>query len=100
MWPDVGSINGVPDVNLDDIDQMGFNFVTCHILEKGAMYGMIDIGYHCLKDRSMAYHDTHTMGLEPDQIGVGLLGTYDKTAIRHPSRWMEMEPRFHEGLPK
>lgn len=100
MWPDVGSTNGVPDVELDDIDALGFNFVTCHILEKGAMYGMLDIGARCLRERSMAYHDTHTMGLPPEDLGIGILGTYDKTAIRHPDRWTEMEPHFHEGLPE
>ncbi len=100
MWPDVGSTNGVPDVELDEIDALGFNFVTCHIFEKGAMYGMLDIGARCLRERSMAYHDTHTMGLPPEDLGVGILGTFDKTAIRHPDRWTEMEPHFHEGLPE
>ncbi len=100
MWPDVGSTNGVPDVNLDEIDALGFNFVTCHILEQGAMYGMLAIGAHCLQERSMAYHDTHTMGLPPEDLGVGILGTYNKKAIRHEDRWAEMEPHFHENLPE
>ena len=100
MWPDVGSTNGVPDVDLDAIAALGFNFVTCHIFEKGAMYGMLDIGGHCLRDRSMAYHDTHPMGLPPEDLGVGLLGTYNKKNVRHPDRWLEMEPRFREGLPE
>ncbi len=100
MWPDVGSTNGVPDVDLDEIDALGFNFVTCHILEKGAMYGMLDIGARCLQERSMAYHDTHTMGLPPEDLGIGILGTYNKKAIRHEDRWTEMEPHFHENLPE
>lgn len=100
MWPDVMSKDGKPDVNLEDVEKLGFNFVTCHILEKGAMMGMIDIGRHCLQDRSMSYHDTHRMNLPDEAVGVGLLGTYDKTSVMNPDRWMEMEPHFHEGIPE
>ena len=99
MWPDVGSTNGVPDVELDDIEKLGFNFVTMHILEKGAMYGMIDFGKHCLEDRSMVYHDTHKLGLSDDELHVGILGTSRKNAIHHPDRWLSMEPHFREDLP-
>ena len=100
MWPDVMSRDGKPDVNLDDVAKLGFNFVTCHILEKGAMMGMIDIGRHCLAERSMRYHDTHRMNLPEEDVGVALLGTYDKTSVMNPDRWMEMEPRFHENIPE
>ena len=34
MWPDVMSRNGVPDVELKDIEKLGFNLVTMHISKK------------------------------------------------------------------
>ena len=63
MWPDVESKNGVPDVNLSDIEKLGFNFVTTHYMEKACMYGMREFGKHVFRDKSTVYADTHTMGL-------------------------------------
>lgn len=100
MWPDVGSTNGVPDVELEEIEKLGFNFVTMHILEKGAMYGMIDFGRHCLADRSLAYHDTHKLGLTDEELNVNILGTSRKNSIRRPDPWLSMEPTFRENLPE
>lgn len=57
MWPDVMSRNGVPDVDLDEIYKLGFNFVTMHILEKGAYNGMLDTAIRTLRDRNTLYHD-------------------------------------------
>lgn len=99
MWPDVGSTDGVPDVELDDIDVLGFNFVTMHILEKGAMYGMIDFGRHCLADRSLRYHDTHKLGLTDEELIITPLGTARKNAIHREDPWLSLEPGFREGLP-
>jgi methylisocitrate lyase len=62
MYPDVMSKNGVPDVELDEIAPLGFNLVTMHYLEKGAMYGMLDYGKHIFADRNTAYSDEHDMG--------------------------------------
>ena len=99
MWPDVGSTNGVPDVELDDIEKLGFNFVTCHILEKAAMWGMIDFGKHAYQDKSLAYHDTHTMGLKPEEVEKGIVGMQAKNAKFRPDPWMSKEPGFWENLP-
>ena len=62
MYPDVMSKNGVPDVELDDLAPLGFNLVTMHYLEKGAMYGMLDYGKHIYTDRNTVYSDEHDMG--------------------------------------
>ncbi|HRX58138.1 MAG TPA: isocitrate lyase/PEP mutase family protein [Eubacteriales bacterium] len=100
MWPDVGSTNGVPDVELDDIEKLGFNFVTMHILEKGAMYGMLDFGKHVLSDKSLAYHDTHKMGCTDDQLITSILGTMRKPRKpMKPDRYLSIEDRFWENLP-
>ena len=57
MWPDVMSRNGVPDVDLQAIHQLGFNYVTCHVLEKGAMAGMLDMARHTVQEKNTVYHD-------------------------------------------
>jgi len=89
MWPDVMSRNGVPDVQLKDIEALGFNLITMHILEKGAMYGMLDFGKHVLKDQNTLYHDQHNMGMEPEEAKKAFSMDQDK-------HWLEMEKRFWE----
>lgn len=44
MWPDVYSVNGVPNVELEEIRKLGFNLVTFHVFEKAALYGMLHYG--------------------------------------------------------
>ena len=59
MWPDVMSRNGVPDIDLDEVYKFGFNFVTMHILEKGAYGGMMEQAGRFLRDRNTLYHDSY-----------------------------------------
>lgn len=101
MWPDVGSKNGVPDVQLDDIDNLGFNFVTCHILEKAAMWGMIDFGKHACQEKSLIYHDTHTMGMKKEEVEQGIVGMQAKNRKRmwKPDKYTLKEPYFWKDLP-
>ena len=68
MFGDVATINGKPFVELDDIEKLGFNFVSMHYLEKASMYGMLDYGKRVFGERSTAYADSHTMG-GPDGRG-------------------------------
>lgn len=99
MWPDVGSRDGKPDVELADIEKLGYNFVTMHILEKAAMWGMIDFGKHACQERSLAYHDTHTMGLKPEDVEKGIVGMQKKGAKMGADKYTQMEPHFWENLP-
>ena len=101
MWPDVGSKNGVPDVQLDDIEKLGFNFVTCHILEKAAMWGMIDFGKHACQEKSLVYHDTHTMGMKKEDVEQGIVGMQAKNRKRmwKPDKYTLKEPYFWKDLP-
>ncbi len=62
MYPDVVSRNGVPDVELDDIDKLGFKLVSMHYLEKGAMCGMLDYGRKNFAAKNTVYSDEHDMG--------------------------------------
>lgn len=88
MWPDVISINGVPSVELDDVYKLGFNFVTMHIFEKAAMYGMMKYGTENFKNQSSVFSEMHDMNGYPtlaDQIGT--LVDYKK--------WLKMESDFN-----
>lgn len=99
MWPDVGSTDGVPDVKLEDIEKLGFNFVTMHILEKAAMWGMIDFGKHACNEKSLVYHDTHMMGMKKEDMIKGVVGMMPKNMKMKPDRYMSKEPGFWENLP-
>lgn len=99
MWPDVGSTNGIPDVKLEDIEKLGFNFVTMHILEKAAMWGMIDFGKHACQEKSLAYHDTHLMSMRPEDMEKGVVGMQPRNMKFKPDPYMSKEPGFWENLP-
>ncbi|MGD8457570.1 MAG: isocitrate lyase/PEP mutase family protein [Anaerolineales bacterium] len=62
MWPDVMSKDGVPNVDLNDVYELGFNFVTMHIFEKAAMYGMMKYGLENFKNKNSVYSELHDMG--------------------------------------
>ncbi|MGA3220862.1 MAG: isocitrate lyase/PEP mutase family protein [Acidimicrobiales bacterium] len=44
MYPDVSARNGKPEVTVDDVYPLGFNFMTMHYLLKAAMDGMLEHG--------------------------------------------------------
>jgi len=62
MYPDIVTRDGKPEVSLDEIRDLGFNYVTMHYLEKGAMYGMLDYGMKNYANRTTIYSDLHDMG--------------------------------------
>jgi methylisocitrate lyase len=69
MYPDVFAHSGVPDVELEDVEKLGFNLVTCHYLEKAACCGMLEFAKHTLEDRNVVYVDTHDFdGLFPKGV--------------------------------
>ncbi len=90
MFPDVYSVNGEPVVRLEDIAKLGFNLVTCHFMEKGAMWGMMDYANHTIADKSTAYADAHDMGgtFEHGWMGVQL-------ALSEFPKWFALEDEFN-----
>ena len=62
MWPDVIVVNGKPCVELEDIKKLGFNFVTMHVFEKSALYGMIKYGMQNFANKDVVYSTEHAMG--------------------------------------
>ena len=62
MYPDVViQPDGSPEVELKDIEALGFNYVTMHYLEKGSMYGMLDFGFKNFANKNTVYSETFTM---------------------------------------
>lgn len=57
MWPDIVSKDHAPNVSMETLNEMGFHFVTCHIAEKAAMYGMEKFGKEIFETKSTANLD-------------------------------------------
>lgn len=91
MWPDVMAPNGKPDVEMDDLADLGFNYITAHLLQKGANYRMVDVGEHTLKDRNTVYADTNNFGLTDDE----LKNLFD---LEQDKVWFDREARYWKGL--
>ena len=88
MWPDVGSTKGVPNANLEEIDKLGYNFVTMHLFEKAALYGMMKFGMLNDANGSSVASDLDDMVGHPELAEqMQLIGNYKK--------WAELEKKAH-----
>jgi 2-methylisocitrate lyase-like PEP mutase family enzyme len=63
MYPDVKAGQGTPDISLDELAKLGFNFVTSHAAMRGATKGMLDYGRANFKNQSTAYSENDEFGL-------------------------------------
>ena len=68
MWPDVYSVNGKPNVDLDDIGNLGFNLVTFHVFEKAALYGMMLYGKNNAENHSTVFSEAHFENQAPAEL--------------------------------
>ncbi len=59
MWPDIYTENGKPNVELEDIEKLGFNLVTFHIFEKAALYGMMLYGTKDAENSDVSFSESH-----------------------------------------
>lgn len=88
-YPDLFSKNGVPDVDMDEVYKLGFNLITMHFMQKGALFGMTKYGLENYKNKSSVYSDQDNLaGLTPEQEK--RLRDFDA------GRWFEMERKFRE----
>lgn len=62
MWPDVICIDGKPAVELEEIKALGFNFVTMHVFEKSALFGIFKYGNHDIPAKNVVFSTRHAMG--------------------------------------
>ena len=62
MYPDITTTNGKADVDVKDIVPLGFNLITMHYAEYGAMWGMMYYGKENFKNENTVFSDMHAMG--------------------------------------
>jgi len=86
MYPDVKGKNGVPEVTVDDIYPLGFNFMTMHYLLKAAMDGMLEHGKRNFSQQGCAYTCDK-------KDATGVLGD-SATPLFDPRGFMELEAGF------
>ena len=68
-WPDIVSKDHAANVSMDTLKEIGFDFVTCHIAEKAAMYGMEKFGKEIFETRRTDNLDKAVIqGLTEEQI--------------------------------
>ena len=93
MWPDVMAPGGIPDVNFEDIEKLGFNYVTAHCITKGATYGMTSWGKRVLEDKSTVFHDEHDLGITEEEAA-----HLDMFQMEHDKVWFDREAKYWKGL--
>jgi hypothetical protein len=86
MYPDVKGKNGIPEVTVEDIYPLGFNFMTMHYLLKAAMDGMLEHGKKNFAQQGNVYtcdkkDATRVMG-------------DSATPLFDPQAYMKLEQRF------
>ena len=86
MYPDVKGKDNVPEVTVDEVYALGFNFMTMHYLLKAAMDGMLEHGKHNFKQQGNLYTCD-----KADATGV--MGD-SATPLFDPQAYMELEGRF------
>jgi methylisocitrate lyase len=86
MYPDVAGKNGVPEVTVEQIYPLGFNFMTMHYLLKAAMDGMLEHG-----KRNFAQQGSLYTCDKKDATGIDGMSA---TPLFDPQGYMELEGRF------
>ena len=86
MYPDVKGKNGIPEVTVEEIYPLGFNFMTMHYLLKAAMDGMLEHGKRNFAQQGSLY--------TCDKVdATGVMGD-SATPLFDPQSYMELEGRF------
>jgi len=86
MYPDVKGKDGVPEVSVEEIYPLGFNFLTMHYLLKAAMDGMLEHGMHNFAQQGCIYTCDK-------KDATGVYGD-SATPLFDPQVYMELEAKF------
>jgi len=86
MYPDASARDGVPEVSVEQLEELGFRMLTVHFLLKAAMEGMIEHGLANVKRRDVTY----TVQNAP------ATGIHSESAmpIFDPHGFMDLEAKF------
>lgn len=85
MYPDLNQDMDVPEVAVEDIYPLGFNFVTMHYLIKAAMAGMMEYGRQNFANNSNVYSN--------HQAPCGVTGQSGMPFFA-PQKWLDFEGKF------
>lgn len=85
MYPDLNQDVGVPEVAVEDVYSLGFNFVTMHYLMKAAMAGMIEYGRQNFANNNNVYSN--------QQTPCGVIGQSGMPFFE-PQKWLDLEADF------
>jgi 2-methylisocitrate lyase-like PEP mutase family enzyme len=86
MYPDVKGKEGIPEVSVEEIYPLGFNFMTMHFLLKAAMDGMLEHGKNNFSQQSNLYTCDK-------KDATGVYGD-SATPLFDPQSYMELEEKF------
>jgi 2-methylisocitrate lyase-like PEP mutase family enzyme len=86
MYPDAGGKDGVPEVTVEDIYPLGFNFMTIHYTLKAAMDGMLEHGLANVKQQGSLYTCDK-------KDATGIMGM-SATPLFDPHGYMALESKF------
>jgi methylisocitrate lyase len=86
MYPDVAGKDGVPEVTVEQVYPLGFNFMTMHYLLKAAMDGMLEHGKRNFAQQGCVYSCDKN-----DATGVP---GPSATPLFDPQAYMELERQF------
>lgn len=86
-YPDLGAVDGKPDVDVDEIAKLGYNLVGIHYLMYAALEGMLDYGHHIYRDKSNVYFNKSNEKGREFHSAVQLFGLED-------DKWPDIEKGF------
>lgn len=86
IFADVRTDNGMPNVTMEQLTDLGFKLCSTHFTMKAAMEGMIEHGLKNFKNQSVEYTFTHASGTgKPD---------FSASPLFAPQDYLELENRF------
>ena len=86
IFADVRADNGIPNVTMEQLTDLGFKMCSTHFTMKAAMEGMLEHGKKNFEDQSVAYTFTHASGTgQPD---------FSASPLFVPQDYLELENRF------
>lgn len=86
MYPDVAAKDGVPEVTVEQVYPLGFNFMTTHYTLKAAMEGMLEHGVHNFKQQGSLY--------TCEKTGYAGIPGMSATPLFDPQSYMQLENSF------
>lgn len=86
MYPDAAGKDGVPEVTVEDIYPLGFNFMTIHYTLKAAMDGMLEHGLRNVRQQGSLYTCDK-------KDATGIMGC-SATPLFDPHGYMALESKF------